>query len=156
MTGPPICMALSDHRSLNSLKLMHLACGAHCVFNLKVHLIFVAAYRRKAISAKILSRLDETFSEVCMHFGAKLREFSGEPDHVHLLVEYSPTVRLCDLIRTLKAVSSQRIRNEYHSEIRHLLWGRRFWTRSYCAISVGDGATTAIIERYIQNQDRPQ
>lgn len=91
-----------------------------------------------------------------MHFGAKLREFSGEPDHVHLLVEYSPTVRLGDLIRTLKAVSSQRIRNEFHSAIRHLLWGKRFWTRSYCAISVGDGATTAIIERYIQNQDRPQ
>lgn len=71
MTGPPICMALSDHRSLNSLKLMHLACGAHCVFNLKVHLIFVVAYRRKVISAKILSRLDETFSERLYAFRGK-------------------------------------------------------------------------------------
>ncbi|WP_353889085.1 transposase, partial [uncultured Parasutterella sp.] len=27
----------------------------------------------------------------------------------------------------------------------------RFWTKSYCVISVGDGATTEIIERYIKN-----
>ncbi|WP_367400896.1 transposase, partial [Parasutterella excrementihominis] len=30
-----------------------------------------------------------------------------------------------------------------------------FWTRSYCVISVGDGATTEIIERYIKGQKRP-
>ena len=71
------------------------------------------------------------------------------------LFEYVPNIRLCDLIRTLKAVSSLRIRTEFRHEIRHLLWGKRFWTRSYCAISVGDGASTAIIERYIQNQNRP-
>lgn len=121
---------------------MHFSTSAHSVFNLKVHLIFVVDYRRKAIEARILDCLQETFS--------------GEADHVHLLVEYGPTVRLCDLIRSLKAVSAQRIRSQYHSEIQPLLWGKRFWTRSYCAISVGDGANTDIIERYIQNQDRPK
>ncbi|WP_366558752.1 transposase [uncultured Parasutterella sp.] len=30
--------------------------------------------------------------------------------------------------------------------------GQTFWTKSYCVISVGDGATTVIIERYIKNQ----
>lgn len=134
---------------------MHLSIGAHCVFHLKVHLIFVVDYRRQAISSRILSRLQEVFDEVCSNVGAKLCEFSGERDHVHLLVEYVPNIRLCDLIRTLKAVSSLRIRTEFRHEIRHLLWGKRFWTRSYCAISVGDGASTAIIERYIQNQNRP-
>lgn len=156
MTSFPVRMAPAYHRSFRSLKLMHFSYGAHSVFNLKVHLIFVVAYRRRAISARILTRLEEIFTEVCLHFGATLLEFSGEPDHVHLLIEYAPTVRLCDLIRTFKAVSALRIRTEFHSEIRHMLWGKRFWTRSYCAISVGDGATTAIIERYIQSQNRPK
>ncbi|WP_353653692.1 transposase, partial [Turicimonas muris] len=31
----------------------------------------------------------------------------------------------------------------------------RFWTRSYCVISVGDGASTQVIEKYIQKQKRP-
>ncbi|WP_415843740.1 transposase, partial [Vreelandella rituensis] len=35
------------------------------------------------------------------------------------------------------------------------LWGERFWSRSYCMLSVGDGANTEIIKRYIQNQTRP-
>ena len=48
----------------------------------------------------------QIFAEVCITFGASLREFSGEADHVHLLIEYPPVVRLSDLIRTLKAVSS--------------------------------------------------
>ena len=41
---------------------------------------------------------------------------------------------------------------KFHQEIKHMLWGKRFWTKSYCVISVGDGATTAIIEQYIKNQ----
>ena len=82
-------------------------------------------------------------------------EFSGEEDHVHLLIEYQPTLRLSDFIRVLKSVSSLKIRKEFYSDIKHLLWGERFWTRSYCVLSVGDGATTEIIKRYISNQKQP-
>lgn len=134
---------------------MKFSTASHSVFNLKVHVIFIVAYRRKAISSRILLRLEQIFSEVCTNFGAHLCEFSGETDHVHLLIEYPPTVRLSDLIRTLKTVSSLKIRQEFRRDIIHLLWGKRFWTRSYCAISVGDGATTAIIEQYIRGQMRP-
>ena len=126
---------------------MNFSTASHSVFNLKVHLVFVVAYRRKAISSRILLRLKQIFAEVCITFGASLREFSGEADHVHLLIEYPPVAS--DLIRPLKAVSSLKIRREFRREIIHLLWGKRFWTRSYCAISVGDGASTAIIEQYI-------
>ncbi len=104
----------------------------------------------------MLGRLTEIFEEVCLHHQAFLIEYSGEADHAHLLVEYRPTERISDFIRSLKAVSSKKIRNEFRQEIQHLLWGKRFWTKSYCAISVGDGATTAIIEQYIQNQIRPK
>lgn len=130
--------------------------SAHSVYNLKAHVIFVVAYQRKAITQKILVRLEEIFHEVCSHYNTHLIEFSGEADHVHLLIEYSPVVRLADLIRVLKSVSSQKIRAEYYSEIKHLLWGQRFWTRSYCVISVGDGANTEIVERYIRNQNQPK
>lgn len=128
---------------------------AHCVFNLKIHLVFVVAYRRKAISESILTRMSEIFKEVCQDYNADLREFSGEADHVHLLVEISPTVRISDLVRALKSVSSRKIRQEFSQQIRQYLWGKRFWTRSYCVISVGDGASTRVIEKYIQKQKRP-
>ena len=116
--------------------------------------LFISFYDASVV--KPLSHAsDPIFHEVCSHYNTHLIEFSGEADHVHLLIEYSPVVRLADLIRVLKSVSSQKIRAEYYSEIKHLLWGQRFWTRSYCVISVGDGANTEIVERYIRNQNQP-
>ena len=134
---------------------MRFSFSDHCVFNLKAHIIFVVVYRRKAISESILTRMGEIFDEVCGRHGATLREFPGEPDHVHLLIEFSPSTRLSDLVRALKSVFSKKIREEFDSQIRKYLRGKRFWTRSYCVISVGDGATTEIIERYIKGQKRP-
>ena len=103
----------------------------------------------------ILTQMEEIFKEVCQDYNAELREFSGESDHVHLLVAISPTVRISDLVRTLKSVSSRKIRQEFSQQIRYYLWGKKFWTRSYCVISVGDGASTQVIEKYIQKQKRP-
>ncbi|MBS4846157.1 IS200/IS605 family transposase [Turicimonas muris] len=119
---------------------------AHCVFNLKIHLVFIVAYRRRVILESILTQMEEIFKEVCQDYNAELREFSGESDHVHLLVAISPTVRISDLVRTLKSVSSRKIRQEFSQQIRYYLWGKKFWTRSYCVISVGDGASTQVIE----------
>ena len=134
---------------------MDFSSSAHCVFNLKIHHVFVVAYRRKVISESILTRMGEIFKEMYQDYNAELREFSGESDHVHLLVEISPSVRISDLVRTLKSVCSRKIRQEFSQQIRHYLWEHRFWTRSYCVISVGDGASTQVIEKYIQKQKRP-
>ncbi len=131
---------------------MQLSTGSHCVINLKAHLIFVVAYRRKVISSTILERLKEIFADLCQRDQVRFLECSGEEDHVHLLISYPPTICLSNLVRKLKIESSLKIRQEFFNQIRRMLWGKRFWTKSYCVISVGDGATTAIIERYIKNQ----
>ena len=134
---------------------MNFLSSSHCIFNLKIHLIFVVAYRRKVITRSIITRIAEIFDEVCADYNAKLREFSGERDHVHLLVEICPSVKIADLVKALKSVSSKSIRQEFGQLIHPYLWGKRFWSRGYCAISVGDGATTQIIEKYIRGQKRP-
>jgi len=86
--------------------------------------------------------------EVCADFGAELREFNGEDDHVHLLVHYPPKIALSKLVNSLKGVSARRLRQEYRSHIRHYLWGDHFWSPSYFAASCG-GAPLAIIAEYI-------
>lgn len=48
--------------------------------------------------------------EVCAGFEAGLKQFTGEQDHVHLLVHYPPKVQLSKLIDSLKGVSSRRLR----------------------------------------------
>ncbi len=150
MASLPVRIAFSNNVSLDSLNQMQFSTGAHCVYNLKAHLIFVVAYRRKAISSTILQRLIEIFSEVCQSEQAQLLECSGERDHVQRLISYPPKLCLSDFIRKLKVTSPLKVRQEFDRESHHLLWGKRFWTKSDCMISVGDGATTAIIEQYIK------
>jgi putative transposase len=55
-----------------------------------------------------LGLLDDFFAKVCSDFGATLVECNGNEDHVHLLIEYPPTVAISGLVNFLKGVSSRR------------------------------------------------
>lgn len=124
--------------------------GRHCVFALHVHLVFVTKYRRGVFADEHLTAMQPVLADVCADFGAVLVEFNGEDDHVHLLVEYPPTVQLSRLVGSLKGVSSRRLRQRFRmpTHCDHL------WSPSYFAASCG-GAPLAIIRQYVEQQRRP-
>jgi putative transposase len=86
--------------------------------------------------------------------GAKLREFNGQTDHVHLLVHHPPSVALSVLLNRLNGVSSRRLRQHYRTHGRKYLWGKHFWSPSYIATSCAR-APLSIIKQYIQQRNRP-
>jgi len=128
--------------------------GAHSVFALHVHLVFVAKYRRKIFTKEILAELSVIFSNICSDFEAALVEFDGESDHVHLLINYPPKVSISSLVNSLKGISSRTIRKKNHPSIRKRLWGKALWSPSYFAASCG-GAPIEIIRQYIEQQQTP-
>ena len=66
--------------------------------------------------------------KICGDFGAELREFNGEDDHVHLLVEYPPKVAVSALVNSLKGVPARRLRPEFTGHVnRHTMHGH-FWS----------------------------
>jgi putative transposase len=87
---------------------------------------------------------------VAKSMGFEIIEFNGEPDHVHLLIEYPPKLSISTLVNHLKGVSSRMYRQHGfkspHSE--HL------WSPRYFAVSVG-GAPLAVLKEYIKNQKSP-
>lgn len=95
----------------------------------------------------------DAFVGVCGDFGARLIEANGEDDHVHLLIEYPPTVQLSKLVNSLKGVSSRMLRAQRLPEVTAKLWGGHLWSSSYFAASCG-GAPLAVIREYIENQRR--
>lgn len=132
---------------------MKLRSHPHCVFSIKAHLVLVTAYRRKVITEAILVDLETHIRRVCEQADVGVIEFNGEADHVHVLIELHPSIEPAKLINSLKTVSSRLIRKDHWETVKKQLWGERFWSRSYCLISVGDGATTEIIKAYIEKQD---
>lgn len=128
--------------------------GRHCVFLLRVHLVFVTKYRRGVFTKAILDDLKEIFASVCHDFEAELVEFDGEDDHVHLLVTYPPKIAISALVNSLKGVSSRLIRKKRYPSIQKKLWGGSLWSPSYFAGSCG-GAPISILRQYIEDQRTP-
>ena len=120
-----------------------------------VHLVFVTKYRREIFTKQILDELRTLFIGVCTDFEARLVEFEGESDHVHLLVEYPPKVAVSRLVNSLKGVSSRLIRKKKYPSIQNALWGDNFWSPSYFAGACG-GAPLAAIRQYIEQQQTPR
>ena len=128
--------------------------GRHCVFVLHAHLVFVTKYRHPVFTAAHLARMEEIMRGVSADFGCELAEFNGEANHVHLLVNFPPTVAISRLVNSLKGVSSRRLRQEFPDLVRHYWRARRLWSGSYFAGSAG-GAPISVLRHYIEQQDRP-
>ena len=137
---------------------MEIRKGRHVVYLLHAHLVFVTKRRGRVFGVSHLKRLEEIFRSVCADFEVVLKEFNGEPDHVHLLVNYPPKVRLSELVNSLKGVSSRRMKQEFPAI--STFWNVRkskghLWSASYFAGSVG-GAPITILRQYIEDQNRPK
>ena len=127
--------------------------GRHCVFFLHAHLVFVTKYRHPVFTAAHLQRLQEIMRAVCADFHTELAEFNGEANHVHLLVNFPPTVALSKLVNSLKGVSSRRLRQEFPELAPHYWQTRRLWSGSYFAGTVG--APISVLRQYIEQQNQP-
>lgn len=126
--------------------------GSHSVFMVHLHIVFVTKYRRDAINDEILTRLREIFSYLCQTQECELVEFSGETDHVHLLVDFSPKISISELVRTLKSASSRLIRKEFSEHLNKIYWKPVFWHHSYCVLSSG-GAPLEVLKQYIKGHE---
>ncbi|MCC5603016.1 IS200/IS605 family transposase [Nostoc favosum] len=132
--------------------------GAHAVFRIQFHMIFVTKYRKNVIAQAILSKLKEVFSRVCEKRKCILLEFNGEENHVHLLVDAHPDNNISQLISSLKSASSRIVRKEFQDYLKQFYCPSEdpsFWTDAYCVISAG-GAPLETIKEYIQSQQEPK
>jgi len=118
------------------------------------HLVFTPKYRRGVFDRALLRACEQAMRNVCDDFGVSLVEFNGEDDHVHLLIEYPPTIQLSRLVNSLKGVSARVLRRDYSKKVRKYLWGEHFWSPSYFVGSVG-GAPLEVLRRYIKDQRSP-
>ena len=82
--------------------------------------------------------------------GFTIREINADLDHVHILVNATPTVYIPDMMRGLKGVTARKL-FEIHPEIKDKLWGGHMWNPSYFVSTVSDN-TEENIRNYIRSQ----
>ena len=123
----------------------------HSCFLLTAHLVLVTKYRKPVLQGKIRDYVYALIKETMESENIIIREMNGEADHIHILFDYAPDVRLSELINKIKSRTARLVRRDYPAEVGEYYWKPLFWTNSYFLGSVGSN-TTEIVKEYIQNQ----
>jgi putative transposase len=120
----------------------------HCIYHLKYHLVLVTKYHRKCLSPLIQQRLKEIVEETCLLWDVTCEQFGAEADHIHLLLDFHPSLEPAKFIGNLKTVTSRLLRKEFQGHFSKYYWKPVLWSRAYCLISAG-GAPLRILSEYI-------
>ncbi len=117
----------------------------HSVSDLKIHLVCVTKNRKKIFTFESLELIQKSFVEV-----SKKKEFNGEADHIHALIEFPPKLSVSKIVNALKGVSSRRYGQAGYPKPD----GKQsLWSPSYFVSCVG-GAPVEVVKQYLQDQQK--
>jgi putative transposase len=77
--------------------------GAHTVFEIHLHLVWVTKYRRPALGGEVALRVRDLIRDICGAHEVTILKGHVSKDHVHLLVSIPPQVTISRLLQWLKA-----------------------------------------------------
>ena len=106
-----------------------------------------AVENRQSLITTFKEDLYKYITGIIRNQGQKLIAINGMPDHVHILIGLRPAMALADLVREIKADSTNFINS--HKRVH----GRFNWQEGYGAFSYGHSQLDRII-RYIENQEK--
>ena len=126
--------------------------GAHTVFDIKYHVVWVTKYRFSVLKGEIALRARDVVREVCMQHDVTILKGRVSRDHIHLFVSAPPSLSVSKMMQYIKGKSSRRLQQEYPT-LRKRYWGRHFWARGYFCASSGT-VTDEMIAAYIEHHER--
>ena len=112
-----------------------------------IQTVFAVNGRLSLIRPEFKEELYKYMTGIVKNNCQKLISINGMSDHVHILIGLKPAMALADLVRDIKADSSNFINK------RKWIRGRSSWQEGYGAFSYGHSQLDTII-RYIQNQEQ--
>ena len=127
--------------------------GAHSIFEIHVHVVWVTKYRRKVLVGDVGSRVREIIREICRNEEVEIISGHVSKDHIHLFLSIPPQVAISRLVQRLKGKSSYKLLQGFES-LRKQYWGRHLWARGYFCCSSGN-VTDEAIKAYLGQQEQP-
>ena len=84
--------------------------------------------------------------------GIEVKEIEADKDHVHMLIDYPPTIAVSTIIKYLKQKSTNSLWQNHNEYLQKYYWQRRIlWSSGYFYCSIGE-ASAETIRQYIRSQ----
>jgi putative transposase len=116
---------------------------------MSVHLVWVTKYRYHVLQGDIQQRTRDLIIQICNSENVQILKGVVSKDHVHVHVEYPPSLSVSTLVKKLKGRTSRILQNEF-PVLKQKYWGRHFWAVGYGAWSTGQ-ITDEMVQEYLEH-----
>jgi putative transposase len=124
--------------------------GRGYIYSLQYHIVWVTKYRKSIFTGEIESDVKEYLTETLNSLDMSILAMEVMPNHIHLLVDCKPQLRLSDAIKILKGNTARWLFLK-HPELKKQLWGGHLWNPSYFVATVSD-RTLDQVKHYLDSQ----
>ena len=123
---------------------------SHTTWRCQYHVVFAPKYRRMVVYGQIKKDIGQILRQLCEQKGIEMIEAEACPDHIHMLISFSPKYSIGYVMGYLKGKSSLMIFDR-HANLKYKYGRRVFWAKGYYVNTVG--GNEAKIRKYIQEQE---
>ena len=122
---------------------------SHTTWRCQYHVVFAPKYRRMVIYGQIKKDIGQILRKLCEQKDIEIIEAEACPDHIHMLINFSPMYSISYVMGYLKGKSSLMIFDR-HANLKYKYGNRHFWARGYFVDTVGKNKQR--IQEYIKRQ----
>ena len=121
-------------------------------YSLKVHIVLVTKYRKQLLRGSIADDVKQKILDIANANGYEIIAMETDKDHIHFLLSYDTTDRICNIVKTVKQQTTYYLWQKYDSFLSKQYWKKKiFWSDGYFACSIGE-VSSATIQKYIESQ----
>ena len=121
-------------------------------YSLKVHIVLVTKYRKQLLKGSITDDVKQKILDIADTRGYEIIAMETDKDHIHFLLSYDATDRVCDIVKIVKQETTYYLWQKYNSVLSKQYWKKKiFWSDGYFACSIGE-VSSATIQKYIESQ----
>jgi putative transposase len=134
---------MSDYRS-----------NSHSISRLSAHVVWITNYRYHVLQGDVQKRCRDLIIQICNSENVTILKGVVSKDHVHIHVEYPPSLSISILVKRLKGRSSHHLQQEFPN-LKKRYWGQHFWGVGYGVWSTGN-LTDDMVQEYLDHhKDKP-
>ncbi len=123
--------------------------NSHSITNLSCHLVWATKYRYDVLKGDVQHRCRDLLVQICDSENVRILKGVVSKNHIHMHVEYPPSLSISILVKKLKGRSSRMLQQEF-PKLSKQYWGRHFWAVGYGAWSTGK-ITDEMVQEYLEH-----
>ena len=121
-------------------------------YSLKVHIGLVTKCHKQLPKGSIADDVKQEILDIANSRGYEIIAIETDKDHIHFLLSYDTTDRVCDIVKIVKQETTYYLWQKFSSVLSRQYWKEKtFWSDGYFACGIGE-VSSATIQKYIESQ----